>query len=120
VTLLSTEAEYVAISEAVTELKLINYLFCDLHIKVNVPIVVKTDNIEAIFISENALTGFCTWHVDTHYHFVREFIEDGFIKIKFILSVKFDSDLTTKIVNQELYEKHTKRFLEDSQVYSTS
>jgi hypothetical protein len=68
VTLLSTEAEYVAISEAVKEFKFIYYLLCDLHIKVNLPIVVKTDNIGAIFMSENAFTGFRTWHVDIRYH----------------------------------------------------
>jgi hypothetical protein len=83
-TLSSTEAEYVAIFEAVKELKFIYYLLSDLHIKVNLPIVMKTDNIGAIFMSENASTGFRTRHVDTSYHFVREFIEDGFTKIKFV------------------------------------
>jgi hypothetical protein len=71
-------------------------------------------------MSENALTGYCTWHVDTRYHFVQEFIADGFIKIEFVHSAERDSDLFTKKVNQELYEKHKKKFLEDSQVYSTS
>jgi hypothetical protein len=113
VTLLSTEAKYVVISEAIKELKFIYYLLSDLHIKVNLPIVVKTDNIGAIFISENALTGFCTRQVDIRYHIVREFIEDGFIKIEFVRSVENDSDLFTKNVSQELYEKHTKKFLED-------
>jgi hypothetical protein len=77
VTLLSTEAKYAAISEAFREPKYIYYLLCDFHIKVNLPIVVKTDNIGAIFMSENASTGFCTRHVDTRYHSVREYIEDG-------------------------------------------
>jgi hypothetical protein len=119
VTLSSTEAKYVAISEAVKELKFIYYLLSDLHIKVNLPIVVKTDNIGAIFMSENALTGFRTWHMDTRYHFTREFIEDVFIKVKFVRSVENDSDLFTKNVNQELYVKHRKIFLEDSEVHST-
>jgi hypothetical protein len=119
VTLLSTEAEYVAISEAVKELKFIYYLLNDLHIKVNLLNVVKTDNIGAIFMSENASTGFRTRHVDTRYHFVREFIKDGFIKIKFVRSFENDSDLFTKIVNQELYAKQTKKFLEDSALHST-
>jgi hypothetical protein len=81
--------------------------------------MVKTDNIGAIFMSENALTAFCTQHVNTHYHFVQEFIEDGFIKIEFVRSAENDSDLLTKNVNQELYEKHTKKFLGDSEVHST-
>jgi hypothetical protein len=63
VTLLSTEAKYVAISEAVKELKFIYFLLSDLHIKVNFPIVVKTDNIGVIFTSENASTGFRTRHI---------------------------------------------------------
>jgi hypothetical protein len=42
--------------------------------------------------------------------FVRKFIEAGFIKIEFVRSVENDSDLFTKNVNQELYEKHTKKF----------
>jgi hypothetical protein len=67
---------------------------------------------------ENALTGFRTRHVDTCYQFVREFIEDGFIKIEFVRSAENDSDLFTKNVDQELYKKHVKKFLEDSEVYS--
>jgi hypothetical protein len=65
VTLSSKEAKYVAISEAVKELKFIYYLLSDLHIKINLPIVVKTDNIGTIFMSKNALTGFRTRHVIT-------------------------------------------------------
>jgi hypothetical protein len=98
VTLSSTEAEYVAISEAIKEVKFVYYLLSDLHIKVKLPIVVKTDNIGAIFMSENASTGFRTRHVDTRYHFVREFIEDGFIKFEFVRSVENDADIFTKNV----------------------
>jgi hypothetical protein len=120
VNLLSKEAKYVGISEAIKELKFIYYLLCDLHIKINLPILVKMDNIGAIFMSENASTSFRTQHVDTRYHFVQEFIKDGFIKIEFVRSAENDSDLFTKNINQELYEKQTKKFLEDSEVSSTS
>jgi hypothetical protein len=68
VTLSRTEAKYVAIYKAVKELKFIYYLLSDLHIKVNLPIVVKTDNIRKCF------DRLLIWHVDTRYHFVREFI----------------------------------------------
>jgi hypothetical protein len=119
VTLSSTEAEYVAIFEVVKELKFIYYFLSDLHIKVNLPIVVKMDNIGVIFMSKNASTGFRTWQVGTRYHFVREFIEDGFIKIEFVRSVEIDSDLFTKNVHQEFYVKHTMKFQEDSGVHST-
>ena len=114
VALSSTEAEYVAISEAAKEIKFIYYLLTDIHVKVKLPIVVKTDNVGAIFMSENASTGVRTRHVDTRYHFVREFIEDGFIKIEFVRSVENDSDVFTKNVSQEIYQKHMNKFLADS------
>jgi hypothetical protein len=119
VTLSSTEAEYVAISEAVKEIRFVYYLLNDIHVQVKIPIIVKTDNVGAIFMSENASTGVRTRHVDTRYHFVREFIEDGFIKIEFVRSVENDSDVFTKNVSQELYEKHMKNFLLDSAEFGT-
>jgi hypothetical protein len=82
----------------------------DLHIKVNLPIVVKTDNIRAIFISENASTGFHTHQVDTCYHFVREFIEDGFIKIEFIRSVENDSDFLQRTLIRSCLRNKRRNF----------
>jgi hypothetical protein len=61
-------------------------------------------------MSENALTGFHTQHVDTHYHFVREFIEDGFIKIEFVRSIENDSDLFTKTLIRSCMRDTRKNF----------
>jgi hypothetical protein len=57
VTLLSTEAEYVGILEAVKEIKFVFYLLNDIHVEVKLPIIVKIDNVGTIFTSENASTG---------------------------------------------------------------
>jgi hypothetical protein len=65
VTLSSSEAEYVAISESVKEIKFVYYLLKDVGIKVNLPIIVKTDNVSAkcLIRSENLscqhLVSFC-------------------------------------------------------------
>jgi hypothetical protein len=118
VTLSSTEAEYVAISEAVKEVKFIYYLLCDFHINVNLPIIVKIDNIGAIFMADNSSTGARTRHVDTRYHFIREFIEDGFINVEFFRSVGNDADIFTKNVSHDLYVKDTKNFLADAGNFS--
>jgi hypothetical protein len=53
VTLSSTKVKYVSISEDVKEVKLVDYLLSDVHIKVNLAIMVRTDNIGAIIMSEN-------------------------------------------------------------------
>jgi hypothetical protein len=92
---------------------------CDFHIKVNLPIIIKTDNIGAIFMTENSSTGVRTRHVDTRYPFIREFIEEGFIKVEFVRSVENDADIFTKNVSHDLYVKHTKNFLADAGNFSS-
>jgi len=48
------------------------------------PMVVHVDNVGAIFIAKNVTMSQCTKHMDECYHYIREFIEDGFIKIIFV------------------------------------
>jgi hypothetical protein len=88
VTLSSSEAECVAMSEAVKEIEFIYYLLQDIGIDVKLPILVKTDNVGAMFMAQNSSSGVRTRHVDTRYHFVREDLEEGIIKIEFVKSVK--------------------------------
>ena len=80
-------------------------------VEVKLPIVVRSDNVGAIFMTENPNSGVRTRHVDTRYHFVREHVEDGFIKIVFVKSEENDADIFTKNVGKEAYEKHVSTFL---------
>jgi hypothetical protein len=96
VTLLSSEAEYVAISESVLK---------DVGIEVDLPIIVKTNNIGAMFMVQNASSGMRTCHIDTRYHVVRENLEDRIIKIEFVKSAENDSNIFTKNVSQEIYKQ---------------
>ena len=56
VTLSSSETEYVAIPEDIKEIHFISLLFKDIHAEVKLLITLKTDNVGAIFVSENAST----------------------------------------------------------------
>jgi hypothetical protein len=53
VTLSSSEAEYFSLSEAAKDVKFIVMVLQSLGIKVETPIIIKVDNIGAIFIAEN-------------------------------------------------------------------
>jgi ketol-acid reductoisomerase len=53
VTLSSSEAEYVAMSEVVKEFKLIYYLLYYIGIEVDLPIILKTENFGAVFMAQN-------------------------------------------------------------------
>jgi hypothetical protein len=111
VTLSSSEAEYVAMSEAVKEVKFIYYLLCDIGIEVKLPIIVKTDNVGAMFMAQNRSSSVRTRHVDTRYRFVRKNLEDGIIKIEFIKPDENQSDIFTK--NVTIYKRHVETFLEE-------
>ena len=75
------------------------------------PIVVRVDNIGAIFMAENGMTSVHTRHVDTPYHFVRETIVDGFIQIIFMRTDDNDANMFTKNVNRETYDRHVGKFM---------
>jgi hypothetical protein len=53
VTFSSSEAEYVAISEAVKDIRYIYFLHSDIRVDVELPIAVKIDNIGAMFVTQN-------------------------------------------------------------------
>jgi sulfatase maturation enzyme AslB (radical SAM superfamily) len=63
-----------------------------------------------MLMAQNASSGVRTQHVDTRYHFVRENLEDGIIKIEFVKSVDNESDIFTKNVTQEIYQKYVEKF----------
>ena len=55
-TLSSSEAEYVVLSEAAKEIKFVHQLLLSIGIQVKLPIVVRVDNVGAIFMSKNTST----------------------------------------------------------------
>jgi hypothetical protein len=57
VTLSSSEPEYVAMTEAVKEVKFIYCLLRDIGIEVELPIIVKTENVAAMFMAQNSFSG---------------------------------------------------------------
>ena len=67
VTLSSSEAEYVALSEATKEIKFVYQLLQSIGIDIELPITVKVENIGAIFMSKNMSTSGQTKHVDVRY-----------------------------------------------------
>ena len=96
VTLSSTEAEYVAISEVVAEVMFIKQVLESMGQLVKLPIIVEVDNVGAIYLSKNPGLSQRTKHVDIRFHFVREFVRDGIVEVIFIKSEENRSDIFTK------------------------
>ena len=111
VTLLSSEAEYVSLSEAAKEVKFITQVIESMGIIVQKPVRIRVDNIGAIFMAGNVTTSPRTKHVDVRYRYVTEFIEDGLVKIEFVRTKDNESDGFTKNLNGELHDKHRSKFI---------
>ncbi len=106
VTLSSSEAEWISLSEAVKEIMFVLQLLQTMKIKVQLPVTVLVDNVGAIFMSSNVTTSPRTKHVDIHTKFIRQYTEDGTVKIIFVRSKSNRSDIMTKNVQGDLYDKH--------------
>ena len=83
VMLSTTEAEYVAVSEMVKEIKVLYQMLRSMEIKVPLPIKVHVDNVGAIWLANNSSVSETTKHVDLRAHFLRDMIKDQVIEINF-------------------------------------
>ena len=113
VALSTTEAEYMALSEVVKELKFIVQLLQTMNIEVELPITVHLDNVGAIWLSNNCTTSDKTKHIDIRTSFVKEYQEDGKIIIKFVKSEENEADIFTKNTTNVIFSNHQKKLVWD-------
>ena len=111
VTLSSSKAKYVAVSEVSAEIIFIKYLLKFVGVNVEYSITVMCDNVGAIFLSNNAKNSNRTKHVDIRAHFVRQYVEDGIIKVNFVRSTDNEADTFTKNVSGKIFRKHATKNL---------
>ncbi len=113
VTLSSTEAEYVAISELAEEVIFVRQLLESIGIEVDYPIIIEVDNVGAIYLAYNHSTSQRTKHMDCRMHFVREYCEDDILKVVFVSSENNDSDVFIKNTTQKMFQTHVPKFMEE-------
>ena len=76
------------------------------------PIIIRVDNIGTINLAKNQVLSNMTKHIRIRYHFVREYIKDGIIKIIFVRSKDNDADIFTKNLPKELFNKQRESVME--------
>ena len=81
--------------------------------KVNVkkPVVVRVDNVGAIFMGENCHLSERTKHIDIRAKYIIQEIERENIKLMFVRSENNLSDFLTKNVKGEIFEKHVHAYV---------
>ena len=115
VTLSTAESEYYAISEICSEIIFVKNMLEFLELKIEYPIIIRVDNIGAIYLAKNQVLSNRTKHIGVRYHFVREYIEEGIIKIIFVRSKDNDADIFTKNLPKELFNKHRDSVMDGNQ-----
>ena len=89
------EAEYIAMSEVVREILWYLRLLNDLRFHQQ-QVVVMVDSQGAIDFAKNAQFSQRTKHIDIKYHFIRDHIEKGTIKLQYISTKENIADIFTK------------------------
>lgn len=98
VALSSTEAEYMAVTEAFKEAIWLRGMLTNLGIVQN-HLIVHCDNQSAINLAKNSVYHARTKHIDVRHHFVRDIIEEGEILLKKIHTRDNPADMMTKVVS---------------------
>jgi hypothetical protein len=104
--LLSTEAEYMALTAAVQDgLWLISFFQC-VTIPIMTPLQLFADNAGAIALLKEAANHIRTKHINLQYHFIRRHIEDRTFLPMWLLTHKNTTDIFTKILPRPLFIQH--------------
>jgi hypothetical protein len=92
----STEAEYMALSNATKEAIWLKRLLAEMGFRDNSAVPIFEDNEGAIALTKNPEFHARTKHIAPHYHFTREQVEEGTIAIHYCHTTEMVADFLTK------------------------
>ncbi|KAI5727689.1 hypothetical protein M8J77_005662 [Diaphorina citri] len=102
IALSSTEAEYMALTNALQEGLWLKGLLSELHCTQD-SVVIYGDNKGAIDLSKNAKYQARTKHIDVKHHFIRDHVHKGTIKIMRVSTKEMVADVFTKGLPHEAH-----------------
>ena len=108
VALSSTEAEYMALTQAVKESIWLQALLLDLGARRHLQEVrnIYVDNQGALALAKNAEYHARTKHIDIQYHFVRQHTESGKVILTYCATSEMTADIFTKALPQPAFTRH--------------
>jgi hypothetical protein len=106
VTLSTTEAEYVALCEASKEVPWLRRLLAFLGHPQG-PVTLFEDNSAAICLANDDGAAHRTKHIDVKFHYVREQVQRGVVRVEAVRTDEQHADVLTKALGGELHHYHT-------------
>ena len=98
----TTEVEYMAATHACKEAIQLKRLCSDIEFKQGV-VTIYSDSQSAIYLVKNQTFHARTKHIDVQYHFVRDMVEDGKVKLEKVETLVNVVDALTKLVHTEKF-----------------
>jgi hypothetical protein len=92
----STEAEYIALFEAAKLISWARQFLSDLGFPQLLPTTVYEDNLSTIHLVEHGNDKGKTKHMDVRYHYIRELVDNGSIKLEHKSTLLMIADILTK------------------------
>jgi hypothetical protein len=107
IALSSTEAEYVALSEAAREVCWLRNLYEELGFYQQFPTIIKGDNDGSIAMAKNQQFHSRSKHIAIRWHWVRDLVEEGLVKIETCRDPQQTADVLTKALPRPKHSQHT-------------
>jgi hypothetical protein len=104
IALSSTEAEYMALALGAKEAVWLRQLLEELQFPPTGPTLINVDNQSCIKLTKNPELHQQTKHIDIRYHFTRQHVEEGTIKVEFCPTKQMAADFLTKSVCQAVHQ----------------
>ena len=111
VVLSSMEAEYMALAAETQEAIWLRMVFDELGVQVAGPMVIREDNKACQMFADHAGNFARTKHIDVRYHFVRERLERGDIRVDYVCTDEQVADIFTKALARDLFKKFRARLV---------
>ena len=107
VVLSSTKAEYIAQMHMAKEVLWLCSFLQELRSTPDDPLILNCDNQGVIALAKDNKFHTCTKHIDMHYHFICEAVEDGKVVVQYIPTRDNISDIFTKPLTKAKFQELT-------------
>lgn len=101
----SSEAEYRAMGQAVSEVLWLRSLLASLRVECKLPTVLHCDNQAAIHLAANPVYHERTKHIEVDCHFIRTHLQEGTISTSYIPTKKQQADIFTKALGAKTFHE---------------
>ena len=105
VTTPTTQAEYMALANAMTQIEYVRQLLSEFDIIQNTPVIIYEDNAGCINLAKKDELNDRSRHVDNKYHFVQEQVRRKRYTLEYIQTKEQTADILTKNLDVTSFRK---------------